>query len=292
MSENQKKKLPNGKYLAHIDSNFKKGKMEICEAVIKGKLKKEIFFSSYLCHPSMANNELSGPVLLNAIMLFIKENFKKPLYSYRFVLLPETIGSIAYINKRLKILKENTICGFNLTCVGDERKYSYVESRKGNSLADNAIEGPLKNFKNVKKYTFLNRGSDERQYCSPKVDLPLIAFSRSREYPEYHTDKDDFKIVTKKGLNDSLNVFKNIINVFETSLYPKTNFFCEPNMGKRNLYPTISQKGNYDKIRTRMNIITNSDGEKNFFEISTKIGKKLEQTLEELKVLKKNKIIN
>lgn len=292
MSEIQRKKLPNGKYLAHIDSNLKKGKMEICEAVLKGKLKKEIFFSSYLCHPSMANNELSGPVLLNAIMLYIKKNFKKPLYSYRFVLLPETIGSIAYINKRFKTLKKNTICGFNLTCVGDERKYSYVESRKGNSLADKAIEAALKNFTKVKKYTFLNRGSDERQYCSPKVDLPLIAFSRSREYPEYHTDKDNFKIVTNKGLNESLDVFRNIISVFETCLYPKTNFFCEPNMGKRNLYPTISQKGNYEKIRTRMNIIANSDGEKNFFEISTKIGKKLEQTLKELKVLKKNKIIN
>ena len=80
--------------------------MEICEAVLKGKLKKEIFFSSYLCHPSMANNELSGPVLLNAIMLYIKKIFKKPLYSYRFVLLPETIGSIAYINKRFKTLKK------------------------------------------------------------------------------------------------------------------------------------------------------------------------------------------
>lgn len=291
MSENQKKKLPKGKYLAYIDSNFKKGKMEISEAILKGKLKKEIFFSSYLCHPSMANNELSGPVLLNAIMLFIKKNFKNNLYTYRFVLLPETIGSIAFISKRFRVLKKNTICGFNLTCVGDERGYSYVESRKGNSLADKAIIAALKNLKKVKKYSFLNRGSDERQYCSPKVDLPLVSFSRSREYPEYHTDKDNFNVVTKKGLDDSLKVFKNIISVFETSLYPKTNFICEPNMGKRNLYPTISQKGNYEKIRTRMNIIASSDGKKNFFEISSNIGEKLEKTLNELKILKNNKII-
>ena len=119
------------------------------------------------------NNELSGPVLLNAIMLFLKDNFKNNLYTYRFVLVPETIGSIAYLSKKIKILKKNIICGFNLTCVGDERAYSYVPSRNGKSLADTVIKSALHGFKNVKKYSFQDRGSDERQYCSPKVDLPL-----------------------------------------------------------------------------------------------------------------------
>jgi aminopeptidase-like protein len=292
MSENEKKKLPEGKYLAYVNSSLTKGKMEIAEAVLKGKIKKEIFFSSYVCHPSMANNELSGPVLLNAIMLYLKNNFKNNLYTYRFVLVPETIGSIAYISKRLKILKKKIICGFNLTCVGDERAYSYVPSRSGTSLADTVIESALVGLKNVKKYSFLDRGSDERQYCSPKVDLPLIAFSRSKEFPEYHTDKDNFKLVSEKGLEESLEIFKTIINAFETSLYPKTNFTCEPNLGKRNLYPTLSQKGKYDDIRTRMHLIAHSDGKTNIFEISLKIKKKLKEVIEELKILKKNKIIS
>ncbi len=292
MSEKEKNKLPSGKYLAYVNSSLTKGKMEVAEAVLKGKLKKEIFFSSYICHPSMANNELSGPVLLNAIMLFLKDNFKNNLYTYRFVLVPETIGSIAYLSKKIKILKKNIICGFNLTCVGDERAYSYVPSRNGKSLADTVIKSALHGFKNVKKYSFQDRGSDERQYCSPKVDLPLVAFSRSKEFPEYHTNKDNFDLVTEKGLEGSLEIFKNIISAFETSLCPKTNFICEPNLGKRNLYPTISQKGNYDNIRTRMHLIANSDGKNNIFEISLRIGKKLKEVIEELKVLKNNKIIS
>ena len=94
----------------------------------------------------MANNELSGPTLLNAIMLYIKKNYPKSLFTYRFVLHPETIGSIAYLSKFKSELKKNVICGFNLTCVGDERAYSYVSSPYGNTLADIAMESSLRNF--------------------------------------------------------------------------------------------------------------------------------------------------
>ena len=103
--------------------------MDICHAILKGKKRNEIFFSSYICHPSMANNELSGPVVLNKLMQYVKDNYKKPKFSYRFVLLPETIGSIAYLSKFRKILKKNVIAGFNLTCVGDNREYTHVLSR-------------------------------------------------------------------------------------------------------------------------------------------------------------------
>ncbi len=110
LSENEKRKLPKGKYRVFIDSNFKNGNLKAAHAVIKGSSKKEIFFSSYICHPSMANNELSGPVLLNAIMKYVKK--KKRNFTYRFVLLPETIGSIAYLSKYKNIMKKNIICGF------------------------------------------------------------------------------------------------------------------------------------------------------------------------------------
>ena len=110
MSSNQVQELPSGNFKVFIDSKFTDGKLCLQEALIKGESDKEIFFSSYLCHPSMANNELSGPVLLNKIIDYIK-SIKNKYYSYRFVLLPETIGSIAYLSLRKDILKKNVFCG-------------------------------------------------------------------------------------------------------------------------------------------------------------------------------------
>ena len=162
LSENEKNTLPQGKYKAYINSRFEKSHLEIAEAVIKGKSKKEILFSSYICHPSMANNELSGPVLLNAILLYLKNNFKNLKYTYRFVLLPETIGSIAYISKRLKLLKQKMISGYVLTCVGDE-VLQHGKTPYENTLADFSLSSALIGIDKVKKYSFLHRGSDERQ---------------------------------------------------------------------------------------------------------------------------------
>ena len=287
MTENTKKKLPSGNYKVLINSTLSKGIMEIMHAKIPGKSKKEIFFSSYVCHPSMANNELSGPVLLNAIMQYLKTKYPKSFYSYRFVLLPETIGSIAYLSKFKNILKKNVICGFNLTCVGDEREYSVINSPEGNTLADYSLESALIGKKNVKSYSFLHRASDERQYCAPNIDLPLCRFSKSKDYPEYHTDKDDFKVVTEKGLDQSLDVFKDIIDAFETGLYPKTKILCEPNLGKRNLYPTISQKGSYNnELVMRMDLIALSNGKNSIFKISKLLNKNLNTVCREYKLLK------
>ena len=287
MTENTKKKLPSGNYKVLINSTLSKGIMEIMHAKISGKSKKEIFFSSYVCHPSMANNELSGPVLLNAIMQYLKTKYPKSFYSYRFVLLPETIGSIAYLSKFKNILKKNVICGFNLTCVGDEREYSVINSPEGNTLADYSLESALIGKKNVKSYSFLHRASDERQYCAPNIDLPLCRFSKSKDYPEYHTDKDDFKVVTEKGLDQSLDVFKDIIDAFETGLYPKTKILCEPNLGKRNLYPTISQKGSYNnELVMRMDLIALSNGKNSIFKISKLLNKNLNTVCREYKLLK------
>ena len=292
LSENQKSKLPDGNYKVIIDSDLKNGNLELSDAIFKGKTKKEIFFSSYICHPSMANNELSGPVLLNAIMHYIKSNYPKSKFTYRFVLLPETIGSIAYLSKFMKVMKSNMICGFNLTCVGDERAYSYVGSRKGNTLADDAIEAALFGLSNVKKYSYLDRGSDERQYCAPGIDLPVCCFSRSRsEYPEYHTHKDNFNVVTQKGLEGSFNVVKKIIDAIELELYPKTTMFGEPHLGKRGLYPTLSQKGKYANTRLRMNLIAQSDGMTNIFKIAKLLKEPLDKLCNEYSLLKSKKVL-
>ena len=292
MTENIKKKLPSGNYKVFINSTLTKGTMEIMHAKIPGKSKKEIFFSSYVCHPSMANNELSGPVLLNAIMQYLKKKYSKPSYSYRFVLLPETIGSIAYLSKFKNVLKKNVICGFNLTCVGDEREYTVINSPEGNTIADYSLESALIGKKNAKSYSFLHRGSDERQYCAPNIDLPLCRFSKSKNYPEYHTDKDDFKVVTEKGLNQSLDVFKDIIDAFEIGLYPKAKILCEPNLGKVNLYPTISQKGSYNnELVMRMDLIALSNGKNSIFKISKLLNKNLNKVSKEYNLLKSKGIL-
>ena len=292
LSENQKKKLPNGTYTAFIDSDLKNGTMEIMHSKFKGKTNKEIFFSSYVCHPSMANNELSGPVLLNALMKYVKDFYPKHNYSYRFVLLPETIGSIAYLSRFKNIMKKNIICGFNLSCVGDSRAYSLIHSPTENTLADNALKSALIGIKNSKYYSFLDRGSDERQYCSPKINLPLCGFSRSKNYPEYHTNKDDFKVVTEKGLQGSFEVMKSIIDAFELNIFPLAKINCEPNLGKRNLYPTISRKGIYSKeIKLRSNLIAFANGKKNIFEISNLLNINLKEVCKEYKLLKKNNIL-
>ena len=292
LSEKQKKLLPNGKYRVFIDSSLKKGKLEIIHSVLKGKKKKEIFFSSYICHPSMANNELSGPVLLNAIMKYVKSTYSKTNYSYRFVLLPETIGSIAYLSKFKNILKRNVVCGFNLTCVGDERAYSLVHSPNKDTLADEALESALTGLKNVKNYDFVDRGSDERQYCAPGIDLPLCAFSRSKVYPEYHTNKDDFKVVTQKGLQGSFEVMKNIIDAFELGSHPKSTFLCEPNLGKRDLYPKYSQKKIYDdSVFIRKNLLAFSDGKRSIFKISNLLSLPLKKVCSEYKLLKSKKLL-
>ncbi len=292
ISKNELQKLPEGNYRAFIDSDLKKGNLDLMHAKLGGISNKEIFFSSYVCHPSMANNELSGPVLLNAIMLYLKKNYKKRKYSYRFVLLPETIGSIAYLSKFKNILKKNVLAGYNLSCVGDERNFSIINSPSANTISDISLESALIGKKNVKVYSYLDRGSDERQYCSPLVNLPLCGFSRSKEYPEYHTDQDNFSVVTEKGLNGSLEVFKNIIDSFENGILPKTKIICEPNLGKRNLYPTISQKGTHGpEIKNRLDIITLCNGKNNIFQISKILKINLHDVLKEIKILKKNNII-
>ena len=293
LNKYQLNKLPKGKYKVNIDSQFKKGYLNGSHAIIKGKVKKEILFSSYVCHPSMANNELSGPILLNAVLKHLKENYKKPYYTYRFVLMPETIGSIAYLSKNHEYLRKNVIAAFNLTCVGDGKSYSLVESKNGNTISDIALKCQIIKKNKFKIYSFLQRGSDERQYCSPGVDIPMATFCRSKfgEYKEYHTNLDNLDLVKEKYLSESLKIFKNIINSFEMGIYPTNTFKCEPMMSKRDLYPSISKDGNYSQnIKDRMNFIAYCDG-RNIFEISLKTGIELEKLIEEYKILNETKVL-
>tara|TARA_B100001121_G_C18698551_1_gene626201 strand:+ start:6068 stop:7324 length:1257 start_codon:yes stop_codon:yes gene_type:complete len=292
ISKNEKNKIKGNKFKVKINSSFKKGRMHYGEALIKGKQKKEIFFSTYICHPSMANNETSGICVTTALLKYISEKYKKTKYSYRFVFLPETIGSISYINKNLKIMKKNVLAGFNISCVGDERAYSIIHSRKGNTLADFALLSAIRDKKNFKKYSFLDRGSDERQYCSVGVDLPVVGFCKSRygSFSEYHTSLDNFKVVTEKGLKDSLQVLTNIVDTFEMGYLPKAKFLCEPQLSKRNLYPKISKKIN--QVKLIRDLIAYSDGKISIFENCLRFNCNLKDLLDTYRILKTKGLIN
>jgi aminopeptidase-like protein len=294
MSENDKNALPQGEFHVVIDAKKEAGKLELADLIIKGKSAKEIFFSTYVCHPSMANNELSGPVLSSALAKYVKEKYPESKYSYRFVFIPETIGSIAYLSEHLKELKEKVICGFNLSCVGDERAYSHIHSRMEDNLADKALQAVLIGLDNVKNYSYLERGSDERQYCAPGIDLPLCGFSRSKygEYPEYHTSADNFNVVTAEGLDSSFELMRLIIDAFELGMFPKNTVICEPQLGKRNLYPTISQKINNTDISTRMDFLAYADGLHSLFDISNRINKNLKEVISEARLLQDSGLIN
>ena len=292
-SEKQKVSLPNGNYKVLIDSNFKKGKLDLVEAYIKGKKKEEIFFTSYICHPSMANNELSGPVVVNEILSEIKK-LNKTKFSYRFVLAPETIGSICYLTKRLKLLKKRMLCGFVVSCVGAKDDYSLIKSPSGNNLSDHALTAELRDKKKFNIYSYLERGSDERQYCSPNVDLPVSGFCRTKygKFKEYHTHLDNLNFVKEKTLRESVNVFKNIIFSFEKHFIPKSLTICEPFMTKRSLYPTVSSRDHRERnIQNMMDYIAYSNGKRNIFEISKILKLSLKDCLEISEKLIKNKLI-
>jgi len=300
VSENFKKKMTDNKYKVCISSKHSKGYLKVAEKLIKGKSKKEIFFSTYFCHPSMANDNLSSIVVQSALIKYLENTYKKNNYTYRFIFIPETIGSIAYLSQNHYQMKKNILAGFNLSCVGDGRCYSHIESRNGNNLADKALSAALIGKKNIKKYSYLFRGSDERQYCAPGIDLPVCGFSRSKygEYAEYHTSADNLNIISSKSLGESLNILISIIDSFETGLYPKTKIKCEPQLGKYNLYPLISQKGfkkkgifNKQEFIDRCNLISYADGKRNIFEISKKIAMPLDKINQEIYLLKKNKIL-
>ena len=273
ISHNERKKLKKGSYKIKIDTKLFRGNLNYGEIIIKGKSKKEIFLSTYICHPSMANNELSGPTLTIYLAKWLQS--KKNLnYTYRIIFIPETIGSIAYLSKNLKYMKKNTYAGFNITCVGDSRTYSYLPSRNGNTISDLIAKHVLKwTYKNFKYYSWNERGSDERQYCAPGIDLPIATIMRSKYgcYPEYHTSLDKLgTVVTTKGLGGSYEVFTKVLNAIEKNFYPKYKILGEPHLSKRNLYPTLSSKENYNNQNTKllMNLLTYSDGTKSLLEIA------------------------
>ncbi len=288
MSYNNYKKLSDEKYLVNIKTHKKIGKMHFGEFFIKGKSKKEIIFSTYICHPQMANNELSGPIVMTDLInkLISYKRYKNLNFSYRFLFLPETIGTIAYINKNYLLLKKNVFSVFVATCLGTEKNFKLIHSRYGNTVADKIFKIVLDKTKlKWEKRSYLERGSDERQWCSPGVNLPCcsVVTSKYGEYKEYHTSKDDINFISEKGLSRSVNLYFRLFKELEKSEFYFNKNLGEPKLDIYGIYPKLSTIKTKQYVNNLMNVLTYCDGTNNIQMISE---------ICKINLLKVKKIIN
>jgi aminopeptidase-like protein len=242
IADRERAALPDGEYEVLIDADLAPGHVELGEVVVPGSGSSEVLFSTYCCHPSMANNELSGPVVTAHLARRLRDRATPPRHTYRFLFVPETIGAIAYLSRFGDRLRERLAAGYVVTCVGDEGDFTYKRSRRGDSLADRIAEHVLAHSGRPHEVLdFVPAGSDERQYCSPGFDLPVGSLMRSMygTYPEYHTSLDNLSLITPVALAESLERYARIVDCLEANeVLENTLPFGEPQLGKRGLYPT------------------------------------------------------
>ena len=269
LTHNERKKLKKGKYKVYIDAKHdENGFLDYADFILPStqNSKDEILISTYLCHPSMANNELSGPVVAIFLAKWLL-SLKERRYNYRFVIIPETIGSIVYLSKHLEHLKKHVKAGFVLSCLGDDHTYSLIHTPKENTLSDKVALHTLKNKENFKAFSFLDRGSDERQYNAPLVNLGIVGVCRTRygDYDGYHNSKDDLNFISEKGLMGGLQSMQEMILNLEINAVYKNTIVCEPNLGKRGLYHTLSTAND---IPLACNFLAYCDGENDIIDIA------------------------
>jgi aminopeptidase-like protein len=274
LTDRVRRSLPEGEYHAVIDSTLADGSLTYADLVIPGETADEVLLSTYVCHPSMGNNELSGPVVTTFLADWIA-GLPHRRFTYRIVFIPETIGSIVYLSRHLDHLKARVKAGYVVTCIGDDRCYSYLPSRNGDTASDRAAKHVLGHIApDYRRYTFLNRGSDERQYCAPGVDLPIASVMRSKygEYPEYHTSLDDLSLITPTGLQGGLEALQRCIETLEMDRRYRATVLCEPQMGRRGLYSTLGTVGVSEAVATRMNILAYCDGQHGLLDLAEMTG--------------------
>lgn len=292
LTKNKYESLLPGEYEVFIDSGLFEGHLSYGEILIPGECEQEILLSTYICHPSMGNNEVSGPVVTSYLTKWIMSKPRR--YSYRIIFIPETIGSICYLSRNIDRMKKYTVAGYNVTCVGDSLCYSFLPSRRGNSISDRVAKEVLSSLdEEVKYYSYLDRGSDERQYCSPGVDLPISTIMRSKYgcYPEYHTSLDDLSFISQEGLFGSYNVLKECLTKIESLDIPIAINLCEPNMGSRNLYPKTGARGVGANTRLLMNILAYSDGHHSLKDISEITGSDMSSITSAAQLLRAKNLI-
>ena len=274
LTHRQLEQLRPGMYEVEIDSTLEPGNLTLAESIIPGSNSQEIFFSSYICHPSMANDSISGVVLAVELYRYLAAR-KNNYYTYRFIFIPETIGAIAYLSRHKRAMRENCYAGMILTCEGDPGPFNYKRTRNGHTI-DRIAENILK-FSGQKHYIhdFWLPGSDERQYSSPGINLPVATLMRSiyGKFPEYHTSADNLDFVTSAALQESFKMHCQIIEALEGNYrYENLKPDCEPFLSKYGLYDPIGgQKSREAQIFKLLSLLNYSDGNHSLIDIAEKI---------------------
>jgi aminopeptidase-like protein len=243
LSHDQLQSLPDGEYEAVIDSTLADGSLTYGELLVEGETKDEVLISCHVCHPSLCNDNLSGIAL--AVALAERLAAFRLRYSYRFVYIPATIGSIAWL-----ALNEAHVSrirhGLVIANGGDAGDITYKKSRRGDALIDRTMQVVLRDLGQAHTIKdFIPFGYDERQYCSPGFDLPVGCFSRSPygSYPEYHTSADNLEFVRPEALAHSFTTLLAAVGVLESNRrYVNLNPRCEPQLGRRGIYRAWAER--------------------------------------------------
>lgn len=256
-------------YRVVIKSSLTNGSLHYGEALLPGITEKEIILSSYICHPSMANNELSGPVVLTALLRYLSQ-MENRQYTYRATFHPETIGAIAFIKRHQLNLKNSVIAAWNFTCMGGPDDFSLMPSKYSYSVPERITIKALNNLNlNYVIEDFLDRGSDERQFTSPGVDIPTVSLMKSMygRYEEYHTSLDNLSFISQASLEQSLSVMIEIVKILEETKIYISKKPCEPFLSKYQLQNGIegTQKISFRDI---LNVHAFCDGQHTLTEIA------------------------
>jgi aminopeptidase-like protein len=262
--------LPEGEYEVCIDASLKPGSLTYGEYVLQGETEDEVLISCHSCHPSLCNDNLSGMAL--AIFLAKWVSQVKRHYTYRFLFIPGTIGSITWLALHQQEA-QRIRHGLVVACVGDSGNLVYKKSRQGNAEIDQAVLQVLKDSGvEYRILDFIPYGYDERQYCSPGFNLPVGSLTRTPhgEFPEYHTSGDNLDFVRPHALADSLSKYKQVLELLEANqVYVNTNPFCEPQLGKRGLYSLIGGRKGTEQIEMAVLWVLNySDNEHSLLDIA------------------------
>lgn len=268
-----------GTYRVYIDSDLQPGSLTYGQAVLPGASDEEVFFSSYLCHPSMANNELSGPLAL-AFLYRSLAALPNRRYTYRFLIAPETIGVIAFLSKWGDHLKTKLRAGYVLTCCGDRAPITYKMSKHEVCETDRVAKNLLAHHtEGHSVIPFAVGGSDERQYCSPGFNLPVGSIIRSRyqTYPEYHTSLDNKDFISFPHLEETVKLCVDLCRMLELNeRYTNRIAHCEPQLGKRGLYPSaVNPDDQRDKLHRLLHLLSWADGTRDLEEIAARRGESI-----------------
>jgi aminopeptidase-like protein len=284
LSQQERDALPDGDYQVVVNTELFDGSLTLSEAVLQGETKEEVLISTYTCHPSLASNELSGP-LVAAFLYRELARLEPRRLTYRFVFLPETIGAITYLHLKGEHFKRHLVAGYIITCIGDAGNFTYKRSRQSSlsgelALVDRAAEHVLKHSKKAHKVLdFSPLGSDERQYGSPGFNLPVGSLMRSQygTYPEYHTSLDNKDFVSFEAMTESVRMYLSVMRTLEQNRTYKNLFpYGEPQLGKRGLYETLGRNTIPELSSAVFWLLNYADGQHDLLWIAEKSGYSME----------------